>query len=281
MTLRLALFVAVTLGLAARASADNYALVVSGASGGPAYADKYNGWRTTLATTLTSKFGYPDERVVSIGEASKAQVLQSFARLRARLTKDDLLVVMLIGHGTDEKFNLIGPDMSAAEWAAQLKSIPARIVFVDMASSSFPFLRQLSAPGRIVITAAESAAQQFETVFPEFFVKAFTEGTADTDKDGRVSMLEAFTYASANVRAWFDQHNQLPTEHAMLSGEVEARATFLQPRVAASNDPRAKRQAELESAIADLRAKRSSMPPAAYDAELERLLVELARISRP
>jgi len=281
MTPRLVLVAAVTLALAARASADNYALIISGASGGPAYADKYNGWRATLTTTLTSKFGYPDERVVSIGEASKGQLLQSFAKLRARLTKDDLLVVMLIGHGTDEKFNLIGPDMSAAEWAAQLKSIPARLVFVDMASSSFPFLRQLSAPGRIVITAAESAAQQFETVFPEFFVKAFTEGTADTDKDGRVSMLEAFTYASANVRAWFDQHNQLPTERAMLEGEIEARATFLQPRVAAANDPGAKRKAELESAIAALRAKRSSMTPAAYDAELERLLVELARLSRP
>lgn len=266
---------------ASRASADNYALVISGASGGPAYAEKYNGWRTTLTTTLTSRFGYPDERVVSIGDASKDQVLQAFAKLRVQLTKDDTLAVMLMGHGTGEKFNLVGPDMSAAEWAAQLKPIPARIVFVDMASSSFPFLRQLSAPGRIVITAAESDAQQFETVFPEFFVKGFSEGAADTDKDGRVSMLEAFTYASANVRAWFDQHNQLPTEHAMLLGETEARATFLQPRVAASNDPRAKRQADLESAIADLRAKRSSMTPAAYDAELERLLVELARIPRP
>ena len=281
MRIRVLIAAVLTLPFAGRASADNYALIVSGASGGPAYAEKYNGWRTTLTSTLRSKFGYPDERVVSIGDASKDQLLQAFAKLRLRLTKDDVLAVMLMGHGTGEKFNLIGPDMPATEWAAQLKAIPARIVFVDMASSSFPFLRQLSAAGRIVITAAESDAQQFETVFPEFFVKAFSEGSADTDKDGRVSMLEAFTYASANVRTWFDQHNQLPTEHAMLSGEVEARATFLQPRAGASNDPRAKRQAELESAIADLRAKRSSMPPAAYDAELERLLVELARISRP
>jgi hypothetical protein len=97
-------------------------------------------------------------------------------------------------------------------------------------------------------------------------------------------MLEAFRYASANVRTWFDQHNQLPTERAVLEGEIEARATFLQPRekgLEASNDPRAKRRAELELAINDLRAKRSSMTPADYDAELERLLVELARLSRP
>jgi hypothetical protein len=277
---RIVVAAALTLAIAGRASADNYALVVAGASGGPAYAEKYNGWRTSMVTTLTAKFGYPDDRVVSIGEASRDQVLQAFAKLRTRLTKDDILVVMLIGHGTDEKFNLVGPDMPASEWAAQLKPIPARIVFVDMASSSFPFLGRLSAPGRIVITAAESAAQQFETVFPEFFVKAFSEGAADTDKDGRVSMLEAFTYASANVHAWFDQHNQLPTERAVLAGKTEARATFLQPR-AASGDPKARRRAELETAIADLRAKRSSMTPAAYDAELERLLVELARVSRP
>jgi hypothetical protein len=267
--------------VSARASAENYALIVSGAPGGAAYAEKYNGWRTTLTTTLSSTFGYPADHVVSLGEATKMQILQAFAMLRSRLTKDDVLFVMMIGHGADEKFNLVGPDMTAADWAAQLKPVPARIVFVDMASSSFPFLRQLAAPGRIVITAAESTAQQFETVFPEFFVKALSESAADTDKDGRVSILEAFTYASAKVRTWFDQHNQLPTEHAMLEGEAEARATFLQPRVAASSDPKAKRQAELETAIADLRAKRSSMAPSAYDVELERLLTELARASRP
>jgi hypothetical protein len=263
------------------AAADNYALIVSGASGGSPYAEKYNGWRTSFAATLTMKFGYAEDRVVSLAEASRQQLQQALGDLRGRMTKDDVLFVMLIGHGTDEKFNLIGPDMKAADWAAQLKGMPGRVVFVDTTSSSFPFLHQLAAPGRIVITATDSAAQQFETVFPEFFIKAFTEPLADGDKDGRVSIFEAFGYASASVRTWFDQHNQLPTERALLDDGADgavARATFLQPRAMAARDPIAKRRADLEDAIADLKSRRSSMPAATYDAELERLLTELARL---
>ena len=280
MSARRFVLMAATVWLCAARSmaAETYALVVSGASGGPAYAEKYDGWRNTLVTTLKSKFSYPDDRVLSLGNASKDQIREAFATLRIRVTKEDVLFVAIIGHGTDEKFNLVGPDMNAADWAAQLKPISGRVVFVDMTSSSFPFLRHLTAPGRVVITATESTAQQFETVFPEYFIKAFSDPAADGDKDGRVSIFEAFSYASANVRAWFAQHDQLPTERALIDGESEARATFLQSRMAAGNDPVAKRRADLENAIADLKARRSSMTPAAYDAELERLLTELARV---
>ena len=37
---------------------------------------------------------------------------------------------------------------------------------------SYPVLRKLAAPGRIVVTATDSTAQEFETVFGEWFVKA-------------------------------------------------------------------------------------------------------------
>ena len=282
MTRRRVLFSIVVCLWAARCLAgDNYALIVSGASAGPPYSEKYDGWRTTLTKTLKSTFGYPDDHVLSLAEASRDRIQQALRDLRTRVTKDDQLFVALIGHGTDEKFNLAGPDMTAADWAAQLKPIAGRIVFVDTTSSSFPFFRQLAAPGRIVITATDSTAQQFETVFAEFFIRAFAEPSADSDKDGRVSIYEAFQYANASVRTWFDQHNQLPTERALIDDENGARATFLQPRAVPANDPIAKRQAELESAIAVLKSKRSSMAPAAYDAELERLLTELARLSRP
>jgi len=295
MTARRVAFALASLLLAGRAlAADNYALIVSGASGGPTYAARYDGWRTTLVATLESKFGYPGDRVVALSEARREQIQQAFRDLRNRVTKDDVLFVALIGHGTGEKFNLAGPDMTAGDWAAELKQISARVVFVDMTSSSFPFLTQLAAPGRIVMSATDSTAQQFETVFPEFFVQALGDPSADGDKDGRVSIFEAFLYASAHVRIWFDQHNQLPTERALLDDDGDgvgreawnpapdgalARATFLQPRVVPANDPIAKRQAGIEAAIADLKARRSSMSAAAYDAELERLLTELARVS--
>src|SRR5947207_5485399 len=159
--------------------------------------------------------------------------------------------------------------MAAGDRAAHLKADPARVVFAAMTSSSFAFLRHLSGPGHIVITANDSAAQQFETVFPEFFIKAFSDAAADGDKDGRVSVFEAFQYAAAGVRSWFDRQNQLPTEHALLDDEGAARLTFLQPRAGAADDPVAKRQAEIESAIADLKTRRPSMSAAVYDAEME------------
>ena len=116
--------------------------------------------------------------------------------------------MILIGHGTaddEAKFNLVGPDLSSAEWADVLKPIPARIVVVNTTGGSFPFMRRLAAKGRIVLTATDSAAQQFETVFPEFFVKAFDDPAADDDKNARVSIWEASNYASRAVHQWFEQ----------------------------------------------------------------------------
>ncbi len=277
--------------------ADDFALVVSGASGGPSYAAKYEAWQTTFVATLKS-FGYSADHVIALADASREQIQGALRDLQHRLTNGDLLLVLLIGHGTVDgpvaKFNLVGPDMTARDWAEQLDQMPGRVVFVNAASGSFPFLKQLSRPDRIVITATDSVAQQFETVFPDFFIKAFSGAAADADKDGRVSIFEAFAYASANVRAWFDRQNRLPTERALLDDDGDgvgreasnsapdgalAKLTFLQPRGDIATDPLARREAELEAAIADLKSRRGSISATVYDRELERLLTELARVS--
>ena len=292
---------------------DNYALVVTGASGGEPYASKYAGWRQSFVSTLRMKFGYPDDHVIVIAEnpgagvraATRDEVRRVLIDLRARLGKDDQLVVLLIGHGTtadgsggeDAKFNLVGPDLKASEWADLLRPIASRVVFVDTTAVSFPFLRHLGGPGRIVVTATDSSAQEFETTFAEIFVRALEDPAADADTDGRVSLFEAFVYASATTRAWYEQRGQLPTEHPLIDDDGDgvgheawnpgadgalARATFLQAPPAPPDAAAAatlKRQRDLESQIEELKRKRPSMAPAAYDAELERLLIELAQLS--
>ena len=71
-----------------------------------------------------------------------------------------------------------------------IKQIAGRVVFVNAASGSFEFLEALAGRGRIVLTAADSAAQQYETVFPQFFIEAFAaEEQADLDRNGKVSIL--------------------------------------------------------------------------------------------
>ncbi len=130
---RIAAVVLLGLGLSALSFAgENYALVVTGASGGEPYATKYTNWRQSFVSTLRTKFGYPDDHVIVIAEspgagirtATRDEVRRTLLELRGRLTQDDQLVVLLIGHGTtadgprgeDAKFNLVGPDLKASEW---------------------------------------------------------------------------------------------------------------------------------------------------------------------
>jgi hypothetical protein len=297
----------------AASAGEHYALVITGAAGGDTYAQKYDAWRASFVSTLREKFGYDDAHLVvladhdsaGVARATRENVQRALADLRQRLASDDVLLILLIGHGTsldgeDAKFNLVGPDLSASEWADLIKPIPGRLAFVDTTGGSFPFLRKLAAHGRVVLTATDSAAQQFETVFPGFFVKAFDDPAADLDKNGRVSLWEAFSYASAGVRQWFDQHGQLPTERPLLGDTGDglgrdaqspgadgaiARVTYLESDAAASSGDAAaggllKRKANLEAQIEALKARKPDIAPGEYDAELEKLLTELARVSR-
>jgi hypothetical protein len=174
---------------------------------------------------------------------------------------------------------------------------------VVAASSSGDFVPALSAPGRVVITATKSGFERNESIFGEHFIAALAGDGADADKDGRVSLLEAFTFATREVRRLYEQENRLLTEHALLddngdrSGSAEpgasgkdggvARAFFLTGGVAtsaASSDPRAaslrKEKQELEAKIEALKARKAAMEAKAYEAELERLLVDLAATTR-
>jgi hypothetical protein len=300
--------------LASAASAgDRYAVVVTGATGGEPYAHKYENIRTQLVRTLRETFGYRTDHVLVLAEdegdgvqkATRENVQHVLADLRKHLTKDDQLLVFLMGHGTtsdgeEAKFNLVGPDLSASEWADLLKPIPGRLVFVNTTGASYPFLRKLAARGHVVLTATDSVAQQFETVFPEFFVKAFEDDAADVDKSGRVSIWEAFTYASSAVRQSFEQKGQLPTERPLLDDTgagvgrdaqapgadgVLARITYLEAEPAVDLPADAglatliKRRVAMESALDELKARKESMPQDLYEAELERILTELARVS--
>src|SRR5580704_4481290 len=272
-------------------AADRYAVVISGASGGDAYAEKYDKWRTALVAMLKQRFRYPDDHLFVLGEsegqnvakATRENVRKVFGGLRSRLASDDLLFVLLIGHGTiadadEAKFNLVGPDLSSREWSELLKPVPGRLVFADTTGGSFPFMRKLAAHGRVVLTATDSAAQQFETVFPEFFVKAFDDPAAALDQNGRLPTERPLL---GDTGDGVGRDAQSPGADGAI-----ARATYLEPDAAASaggegaSGGLAKKKADLEAQIEALKARKPTIAPDQYDAELEKLLTELARVSR-
>jgi hypothetical protein len=293
-------------------AAERYAVVVSGASGGEKYAQRYDQWRTSLVTLLADRFGFRPDHVFALGEkpaarvmvASRENVRRILSSLAERMRTHDLLLVVLIGHGTfdgvDAKFNLVGPDLNASEWAALLRGVSGRLILVNSTGASFPFLSALSAKGRVVITATDSRAARYDTVFPEYFIKAMEQAAVEGGSDGRPSIWEIFTTASAGVKRYYEQKGLLPVEHALLddagdgfgkdADQPGTDPSFAQSVFLAGNsdeltmDPATRqlseRRDDLVAQVEKLKAMKNSLPPADYDAQLEKLLVELAKVSR-
>jgi hypothetical protein len=294
------------------AQGTRYAVIVQGASGDPQYASLHRGWVDALASTLRNTAKLDPARIFVLAEQPKPgeqrgsaeNVRAVLAKVAADAKADDLVFVMLIGHGSGDgaaaKFNLVGPDLTAEEWSAALKPLAARTVVVDSTSSSFPFLAGLSAPNRIVITATNSFAQRFHTVFPDAFIRALTAPEADADKNGRISIFEAFAHASRLVAQHYEQNGTMATERAVIDdtgdgkgreaqtagadGDIAA-LTYLDvvsvPTVA---DPEIQqllvRQQTLTEQVDDLRRRRSSMAEAEFERQFEALIVELSLVSR-
>jgi hypothetical protein len=291
-------------------AAERYAVIVSGASGGGRYAMLQEQWRGDLAETLKTRFSFSRDNIVILDEdregtarATAENVRRLLADLRRRMTADDTLLIVLFGHGTidgtDAKFNLVGPDLTAMEWKAIVEPMPGRLVIVNTTESSFPFLDELSRKGRIVITATDSTAQRFATTFPDAFVKALAEPGGDLDKDGRLSIWEAFIAASARVRTYYEQRGQLSTEHPLLDDDGDrvgkeadapgedgalARAVFLDPpRGATTGDAELialeQQRDRLQKELADLRLRKPLLSDEEYAKQLETLLLQLSRVS--
>jgi hypothetical protein len=295
-----------------RAAAETrWAVIISGASGGEKYAEQMATWRADLRSALVDRYGFNvdhvkllvDETAKSGDRATTVNVRSVFAEIKKSGSKEDFVLVVLLGHGTFDgdvaKFNLVGPDMTAKDWTELLNGVQGRVAVVNTTEASFPFLEALSSKGRIVITATHSAAQKYATVFPEYFVKAMKEASTDLDKNGRTSLFEVFATASASVKQHFEQRGQLITEHALIDDNGDgkgrqstddgpdgglARNAFLDAEVLPANaSPELaaliKRRRELEAKAEEHKNLKGVMPDAEWNAQFEKLMLELAQVS--
>ena len=312
LTFLVALVVSLTISQPAAAQAKRYAVIVEGASGEPQYATLHREWVDSLSKLLRERFKF-DPALVTVltekpgagEEPARADTVKAlFTKLAGLVQPNDLLFVMLIGHGggqgADARFNLVGPDLTVTEWNELLKPVRGRIAFVNSASASAPYLPGLSAAGRVIITATSTAAQKYHSRFAPAFIEALAANDADLDKNGRISFLEAFTFASRHVAEQYKQAGFMATENALIDDNGDAKGrdaatagpdgdvaglTFLAPiATPTSSDPETQkliaRQVELTQQVEELRRRRSSMPPIAFDQEFERLIIELATVSR-
>ena len=309
------------LALAAPAAAQQtHVLVVTGLSGDPAHAEQFHGWAATLVDAATERYGLPADHVTWLAERADADpdrtdgrstgenVQAAVTAVAERARPDDHVLIVLIGHGSyrngESRFNLPGRDLTADDYAVLLDRLQAqRVSFVNTAAASGGFIEALSGEGRAVVTATRSGGQWNETVFGGHFVAAFAEGSteADQNRDGRVSVLEAFGYAAARVNRAYEADGRLQTEHALLddNGDREgarepdpagsdgalARTLFISAGEGAGipgwpDDPALRalyqERLEIQERIEALQATRGGTDEAVYEAELEKLLVAIA-----
>ena len=287
-------------------------VLVIGAPGEPEYADQFSSW-AGLWKKAAVKGGL---QTIVIGE-DKDKPDEDLGRFLGVLTNEVAkpvgeLWLVFIGHGTFDgrsaKFNLRGPDLSAAALAAALKPCRRALVIIQCASASGPFLSALSAPGRVIITATRSGYEVNATRFGGYLAQAIADPAADLDKDGQTSLLEAFLAASRLVEQFYREQGRLITEHALLDdngdglgtpadwfrgvravksaadakavdglrthqmflvrGDVERQ---LSPEVRARRD-------ELERELGALRSRKTKINEDEYYRQLEGILLETARL---
>ena len=307
---RLLILMLLCLGAAPAAYAQSaHLLIVVGLAGDPEHGELFKKWGTALAETATEKLAVPKENVTMLSDerATRDEVAKAFAALASKAGADDTVFIVLFGHGTFAgnvaKFNLPGPDMTPKDFEPLLDRLKSkRVVFVDTASASGPFVEALSGPGRVIVAATRNGDEKFATLFGGPFVEAFSAEEADADRDGKVSILEAFDFAKRAVAATYQREGLLPTEHAVLddngdhqgsmepgrqakdgqSAAVLSLGSMRQQALPADQKVRALylERSQIERQIDSLKLLKSGMDPEKYAAELEKLATELALKSR-
>ena len=302
---------------------QSYAVLIGGLGGSADYTEKFKQYLFETHRALVGDFQFPTANVTVLAETALAaedfvsevstaeNIRAHFASLASAVTNADHVYVLFFGHGSfdgqNAQVNIPRRDLSDVDYAALIDALPAgRVVVINTASASAPFIDALSAPGRIVITATRTGTQRNETIFPQFLVEAFTSPAADLDKNGDLSVREVFQYAAEKTARSFAETNHLATEHPLLddTGDAEgqrvenldgagegnlAAITYLKRRTAllatVSDANRAAVAALLsdkeaiERDIAALKSRKNNLDEDRYYADLETLFVRLARLN--
>ncbi|GMR12081.1 MAG: hypothetical protein BMS9Abin29_0268 [Gemmatimonadota bacterium] len=304
-----------------RAEAQStHILVITGLGGDAAHSETFTNWADRFIDAAVERHRVPAESVVYLAEkpdgdaraharSTGDNVRRAVAEISARAEPGDHVVMLLIGHGSysggESRFNLPGPDLSAADFARLLEQLSRqRVAFINVSSASGGFIKALSGENRTIITATKTGLERNEAFFGGYFVDAFARDGTDLDKDGRISLLEAFQFARQEVARAYQQDNRLLTEHAMLDDNGDAKGSYdagpgqadgslaqtmflasaAQAAEHSTDDPILRRFYEermiLQRRIDELRAIKDQVGAERYEALLEELLVELALKNR-
>jgi hypothetical protein len=280
-------------------------ITVAGLGGEPDYEQRFADWAQTIGKVLRESRTDARSDVLVGAQATREKLRAALEQAVSDCGPNDAFVLMLIGHGSfdgyDYKFNLPGPDLTAADLAGLLNRLRAgRQLVVVMTSSSGGALETLRRENRVLVVATKSGTEKNATVFARYWAEALRDPSADTDKNEAITALEAFRFATQKTAAFYESQKRLATEHPLLEdtgkgegvrnpsteegqGRQAAAFTLLRfgaAQAEAANPAKRKlfaRKEELESQIDLLKYQKAAMTAAEYKKQLSELLLDLAR----
>jgi hypothetical protein len=288
------------------AYASVYYVTIAGLGGEPDYEQRFTATARDLDKLFRASGNGALVYTLTGSKSTREHVTETLASIAHEAKPGDDFVIILIGHGSfdgvEYKFNLVGPDITAAELAGLCDRIPAkRQLIVNTTSASGGAVSALEKPGRAVIAATKTGTEKNATVFARYWVEALQDPTSDLDKSDSISAMEAFQYAGRKTAAFYESQKRLATEHAVFedTGRNEAvressksegafLSSFTMLRIGAgqkaANDP-AKRELlvkkeELEQKIDALKYQKAAMDPSDYKQQLTEALMQLAQIQQ-
>jgi len=304
------------------AQSRTYTVIVVGIGGTAPFRESFHAEAAQIYTALTTQHGLSTDDVIYLGErvetapdmisdvSTRANVLKVLGEIAQKAGPTDRLLVVLIGHGTDQggeaQFNVSGPDLTPTDFELAGMAFPSQaLALVHTGSASGGWVQPLAGPNRIVIAATRTARELNATEFGQFFAQAMSGEGADLDHDQRISLLEAFQFAKTEVERYYQEQNEMLTEHAVLddngdgNGSTDAgpegpdgvlASTFALggPQATSvaltSDDPVLARlygeRAAIQRQIDELRVVRSALTEDQFLERMEPLLVELALKNR-
>lgn len=286
------------------AHAATFYVTVAGLGGEPDYEQRFTANAKDLDKVFRSAGSTAHVFTLTGAQATAPQLRSTMAAVAQQAGASDDFVLILIGHGSfdgsEYKFNLVGPDLSAAELAALCDRIPTkRQLVVDTTSASGAAVAALERNGRGVIAATKSGTEKNATVFARYWVEALQDPSADVDKSESLTAMEAYQYASKKTAAFYDSQKRLATEHAVFddaghgepvreagNGQGQLLTSFTILRFGAAQkvaaDPTKQallaKKEELEQKIDTLKYGKAAMDPGDYKRQLTAALLELAQV---
>ena len=162
-----------------------------------------------------------DLQAKNVTEKSTAENIQKTIETIGTAAKvDDRFVFYYIGQANivaqKLRFNLPGADITHEQLSQWIKGIKASsmLIVLDCPGSGLA-AKAMSGRGRVVICSCTDE-QRYRTRLSEYFLPALTDKESDTNSDGKISILEAFTAASMQIDDWFRQNKLLTTEIPVL-----------------------------------------------------------------